>query len=136
MSEINQDFIEVSLGEITESQVESFRAATRANLSQIPLTFATRFRDAEYQWLDRLKVDMRHLLHADQEYVFHRALKVGDSISLKSWLSDRKERQRTGLKMQFFKLETEIRVGSEIVISTATTFVVKTPTPKTEGGGA
>lgn len=79
--------------------------------------------------MDRLKIDMRELLHTDQEYEFHSALKEGDTPTIYTRMQEYKERRG----LTFVALESEIRCGDRLAIVTRSAFVLRkageTPSP-------
>lgn len=107
---------------ITAEDVHAFRHATRTeNGTGMPLTFPTIYRRAEFQWLDHMKVDMRTLLHTEQVYHYHSSLKVGDVIQVVTRRTICKERRG----MLFVTLETTLRAGSEVRVTSETQFVIR-----------
>ncbi len=122
-TDIGQE-IRYELAPLSAEHIEDFRHATRTLFTQgIPLTFVTHFRRAEFNWLDRLKVNMRHLLHTDQAYEYVTPLKVGDKLVVTTKLVDIKERR--GLK--FVDLESRVMADKELRNICLTTFIVRTP---------
>lgn len=102
--------------------VERFRHATRTQYSQgVPPSFATRFRKAEFEFLDRFEVDMRELLHVDQEYEYFVPLTVGDALEVTTQIADMKDRRG----MYFVVLRTDIVSNQVKKIASHTTFVVR-----------
>lgn len=107
---------------LTAEEISAFRQATRTeNGKGLPLTFPTRYRRAEFQWLDEMKVDMRSLLHTEQAYQYHAELKVGDVLTVETRRTQCRERRG----MMFVTLETDIRSGGELKISSETQFVIR-----------
>jgi len=117
--------IEVKLPRVTEAQINAFRVATRTTYSGTPPTFATLFRDAEWKWLDRLKINMRDLLHSDQEYHYLQPLKAGDEPVVATKMKSHRERRG----MHFFTLETVISCNGVPKILAQTGFVVREGRP-------
>ncbi len=107
---------------VTLNQIENFAAATMAeHYFGLPLTFPTIFRAAEFKWLDRLKFDMRELLHTDQEYEYIAPLKEGDVPTIYTKITDFRERRG----MTFVQLESEVRCEEKLVIIARSSFVVR-----------
>jgi acyl-CoA thioesterase FadM len=107
---------------VTPKQIENFALATTSeHYSGFPLTFATIFRAAEFMWLDRLKFDMRELLHTDQEYEYIGSLKEGDVPTIYTRITDFRERRG----MTFVILESEVRCDEKLVILARSSFVVR-----------
>lgn len=113
---------------VSQSEVRSFIDATGSQyIKGIPPTLGTVFRKTEYDWLDRLEVDLKMLLHGDQEYEYVRPLKVGCKLSVRTKLDDVKERNTKLGKMQFVRVVTELLSDGEVAVIGKTTFVVRHP---------
>lgn len=107
---------------LTQGEVDAFRMATHTqSLSTIPLTLATKYRKAEFRWLSEMGVDMRRLLHTDQEYEYREPLKVGDSLKVITTRTD--VRERRGLL--FVTLETDLLCSGVTKVHSKTMFVVR-----------
>jgi hypothetical protein len=107
---------------ITRNQVEQFAAATGAEFhSGAPLTFPTILRATEFKWLDRLKIDMRGLLHTDMEYEYHSSFGEGDVPTVYCRMGDFRERRG----LTFVVLESEVRCGERLAIIARSSFVVR-----------
>lgn len=120
--EIDLSPVTFTVPALSEAQIQAFRNATRTeHAALVPLTFPTCFRKAEFDFLERFEVDMRDLLHVDQEYVYHSPFQVGDVLTVSTKVGDAKERRG----MLFVKLYTDISQGSQLRITSNTSFVVK-----------
>ena len=120
----NLDPIVTQLPAITAESVEAFRHATGTRhlpAGQVPLTYVTLFRAAEFEFVDRLTVSDQAVLHAEQEYRMVAPLQVGDeplvSTSVKSL------RSRAG--MTFLVMESTISCSGQIKLESTTTFVIR-----------
>lgn len=122
------EWLEVQEERVEADAVEKFRLATGTrHVTGMPPTFITLFRHAEYEWLNRLDVDMRHLLHAEQEYEYLRPLSVGDEPLVRTRLLEFRERRRPTEIMRFMKFESEMKVRGETILISRTIFVVRQP---------
>lgn len=74
-----------------------------------PPTFLTRCRKGEFELFQKLKIDLTHILHAEQEYQYEGALKSGDVIHYETVLTQVLEKQGSKTAMQFVTLETQFR---------------------------
>lgn len=118
------DVIRYQLEPLQASHIDAFRKATRTTHFQgMPPTFVTYFRWAEFQWLERLKVNMRHLLHTGQEYEYRGTFQPGDRPEIVTRIVEIRERRG----MKFVNAESEVRVNGEIRVVSHTSFVVSTP---------
>ena len=114
--------IPLRLSALTSEHVAAFRKATiTQHFGMIPPTFATYFRWPEFEWLKRLNVDFKQLLHTDQEYEYISPLRYGDIPEMATSLAGIKERR--GLK--FIRLETNVFVNGDLRLISRTTFVVR-----------
>lgn len=114
--------IELKLGRVTEQQISAFRHATRAQSRAIPPTLLTMFREPEFRWLEQLKVDLRGLLHTDQEYVYLKPIEVGDEPVATAKLVRFRERAGT----TFITVETSIVCQGTTKANSTANFVVRT----------
>lgn len=115
---------------VTRQQIDKFAQATCSeHFSDSPLTLPTVLRAAEFKWLDRLQVDMRELLHTDQEYEYIEALQEGDVPTVYTRISERRERRG----MVFVVLESEIRCNDKIAIIARSSFVVRSQSEVAQG---
>lgn len=122
IEQIQFEPISFSLSPITEKQVSDFRNATGTRFtSGVPVTFPTMFRKAEFQFLDLCEVDMRQLLHVDQEYEYVSPVEVGDVLDVSTKIESVRERRG----MYFFTLKTEISAGKKMKVISITQFVVR-----------
>jgi N-terminal half of MaoC dehydratase len=118
--------IEVEEKPISRQDLEAFASATLTqNSHSIPLTFPTTFRRPEFQWLDRLKVDMHQLLHTDQEYEYLTPLEVGDVPVIRTRISDFKERKVRQGRLAIVVLESEVSCQGVLKLRCLTTFVLR-----------
>lgn len=113
---------------VSRQSITQFVEATHSEHCGLdPLTFATIFRSTEFQWLDRLQVDLRQLLHTDQEYEFVAPLKEGDVPTIYTRVCEHKERKG----MRFVVLESEVRCDDQIKIVARSSFLLRSAV---EGG--
>lgn len=128
---VNMDPIVYEHVALTDSHLKLFLEATRTlTTKNFPLSFATIFRRAEFLWLERMKVDLRNLLHTDQVYEYVTAFQIGDvpkiSTKMLQW------RERRG--MVFVTLESDVTVSGARRVLATTTFVVRPTTQNTKAG--
>ncbi len=107
---------------VTRQSILRFVEATHSeHCADNPLTFPTIFRTTEFQWLERLKVDLRELLHTDQEYEYLSPIQVGDVPTVHTRISDYKERKG----MRFVVLESEVRCADRVALIARSSFVLR-----------
>jgi hypothetical protein len=126
IKEQSAERIRYALPPLDANDIEVFRAATRTAHWKVPPTFCTFLRWAEWRWLDRLTVDMRGLLHTEQEYEYLAPLAPGDVFEVSTVLAS--DRERRG--MRFVTLETTVEVRGRNVLVSRTSFVVRGAAPK------
>lgn len=111
---------------VTFEVLNAFRKATRAQYVRgISPTICTLFRLGEYEWLARLGIEIRELLHGDQEYEFFSPVIVGDPVRVITKLASWKERKMAERSMIFLGMESEIFNKETLVVRARTTFVVR-----------
>jgi len=113
--------IEFQAEPITTKDIELFSSATLSQHSSFPLTFPTRYRKAEFEFLILLNINMRNLLHTEQEYSYQSPLVVGDKPLVVSQLKENKERRG----MRFITIETQLICNGEKKVTSESTFVVR-----------
>lgn len=97
-----------------------FNDDSRGNL-YAPPTFPTTFGFA-LDLLSELNIDFLRLLHGEQEYVYFRPIKAGDTLVCTSRIADAYEKEGKKGPMKFIVLETEARdkqTNEPVVISRA-----------------
>ena len=107
---------------ITEAQVRAFHEAVGSTeTKEIPSTFATRYRKAEFEWLDKVDAELKGLLHTDQTFEILVPLKIGDTPEVSTSVLEAKNRR----SMRFFTLLTEVRCQGVLKVRSTTRFVVR-----------
>lgn len=66
-----------------------------------------------------LDLDYRRMLHGEQEFIYHRPIRIGDRLQCQMVVSDLYEREGKSGKMQFLVLDTEIKdeTGDLVAVS-------------------
>jgi len=101
---------------------EALRAATGSEHSPLfPHTFPTIFRKSEFGWLDDMKINMRNLLHTEQEYEYLTPFQVGDLPIVRTRVEN--VRERGG--MRFVTLVSEVTCSGELRALARSAFVVR-----------
>ena len=120
--------ISQTLPPITVERAEAFRRATRSDHSPkfVP-ALVTIFRQAEFQWLDRLKVDWHKLLHAEQHYEYYAPLPLDKPVTIDSRLANVRVRKSTAVALTFVEIETRVTCGV-LCVTALTNFVVREAT--------
>jgi len=121
-----EEIIEFGHFDVTSPLLDNFRSALGASsIEGMPPTFPTLFRKTEYDWLDRLNVNLKDLLHGDQEYLYHRNIRAGDRLHIKTAVTSIKERSVGGSKMRWIRVTTELFSDEALCVTGKTTFVAK-----------
>jgi len=111
----------------SEADIAAFENATGSQYTEMaPPTLATIFRWGEFRWLERMKVNMRHLLHTEQTYEFLTPIRAGQKHQVQTKLGEIRERRG----MRFVTLESTVSADGEIRLKSVTNFVVRSD----EGG--
>ncbi len=122
--DLNADLtpIRFTVGPITQEKLSQFNRAVRADYSVgTAPTFATTLRKGEFEFLERLRVNLMGLLHTDQEYQFVAPICEGDLLEVETKLSS--TRQKRG--MVFVSLESEVKVGVQVRVRSVSSFVLR-----------
>ena len=120
ISEVNVTPIVFEVGPLSESHLKEFRFATQTEFANhFPPTYPTVFRKAEFDFLDRFEVDMRLLLHVDQEYIYLVPLQLGDPLTVTTRVGEVKERRG----MYFVTLHTDFVSRGEAKVRSNTTLL-------------
>ena len=56
-----------------------------------------------------LKLDEKRMLHGEQEFIYHRPIRLGDRLICQSKVADLYEKEGNSGKMQFLVLDTEFK---------------------------
>lgn len=76
--------------------------------SAIP-TFFTIFRHGEFELLSKLQVELKQVLHAEQEYEFFTPLKAGEKVRFQTRLADVLEKKSKDVYLHFLIFETDFQ---------------------------
>ncbi len=118
--------IEFSGEEANPEGVASFRVATCSQYGKgIPLTYCTLFRHGEYAWLEKLGIEVRELLHGEQEYEFKEPLQVSKPLTVLTKLASIKERKTAQTSLAFVVLSSDVLCEGKVAVVSKTTFVVR-----------
>jgi hypothetical protein len=90
----------------------------------VPPTFATALRPNDAR--EGLDIDWTKLLHAEQEFSYHRPLRIGDRVTLVSRVAEAYVKQGKSGPMDFMVLEaTATSPNGDIVYTSRSTIVIK-----------
>ena len=92
------------------------RAAGHARIPAPP-TFAAALRPNDVR--AGMNIDMRKLLHAEQEYEYHRSLHAGDTVTLTQRVADIYEKSGKAGMMDFLVLETTATAADGAIVFVA-----------------
>ena len=117
--------------EVTESSIRAYREAVgdagRVDGLEAPPTYAMVYDyDAYWQlWQDQeVAMDVAHLVHGEQRFKFHRAVRPGDRIKASGRLSSVTRRGQ----MELVTYEIVSRDAEELPVSEATAlFIIRKP---------
>jgi acyl dehydratase len=103
---------------VDADRVERFRAAVGSNGASVPATFATVAEFSSFPAIvgdPELALDFSRVVHSEQEYAFKRALRVGETLRVRSRIAQ--ARARAG--QAFLTIETELVDGDGEVVGTS-----------------
>jgi predicted MarR family transcription regulator len=116
--------------EVTEASIRAYREAvgdTGSDTPEAPPTYAMVYAyDAYWQlWQDQeVAMDVAHLVHGEQRFVFHRAVRPGDRIKATGRLSNVSRRGQ----MELVTYEITSKDLEERLVSEATAlFIIRKP---------
>jgi len=121
--------------EITPERLRAFRTAIglTAGSHEVPPTYLTRFRQGEFELLERLGVPLQNVLHAEQDYQYFAPLRPGMKILYETVLANSFEKKGRAGSLHFLVTETRVRwAGSadpQPLVVCKTTIVAKGKTP-------
>jgi hypothetical protein len=122
-----EDSVVLEAPPVTDADIQAFCRATGTDHSpKMALTYPTRWRTTEFEWLGKLNIDMRSLLHTGQEYEFLHPLKAGEIPIIVTRMKSMKERGG----MRFITLESLVSFSGVVKVKSLSTFVVR---PDSEG---
>ena len=106
---------------VEPSHVEAFRRAVGDASGGVPLTFVTAAEFASFPAVvddPDLGLDFSRVLHADQEYVFERPLRIGETLTVRMRIAQIREKGAQA----FLTIETTLTDdgGSPVAIARAT----------------
>ena len=107
---------------LTQQRLKQFDSAVRALYSNVAApTYSTTFRKGEFEFLDRLRVNLRNLLHTEQDYEYFSTFQMGDVPEVETKLTSTKERRG----MVFVSLSTEVKVKKQLRVRCVSSFVLR-----------
>lgn len=74
---------------------------------EVPPSFLTRFRQGEFELLSRLGVELRQVLHAEQEYRWLAPLVADSQLDYRARLADVLSKGGKGGRLTFLKFDSE-----------------------------
>lgn len=82
-------------------------------LNHIP-TFLTRFRAGEFKFFDRMGIQLKDVLHGEQEYEYLKEVNCGETIFYQTTLISAPQKQIKETLMTFFLFETLVSGNREM----------------------
>jgi hypothetical protein len=122
--DLNADLtpIKFTADTLTQQRLKQFDSAVRAHYSNVAApTYSTTFRKGEFEFLDRLRVNLRNLLHTEQDYEYFSTFQMGDVPEVETKLTSTKERRG----MVFVSLSTEVKVKNQLRVRCVSSFVLR-----------
>jgi hypothetical protein len=107
---------------LTEKRLSDFKRAIGAGYTSIVApSYGTTFRKGEFDLLDTLKVDLKKLLHTEQNYEYFAPFEIGDIPEVETQMVSAKERRG----MVFVHLETRVSVKGELKLKSTSSFILR-----------
>ena len=113
--------------EATTENIAAFSEVLGSTRSAVSPTFLTRCRKGEFELFTKLGVELRQVLHAEQEYTYLNDLQAGDDLVYETKLSQANMKTGSSGIMQFLTLESQVdaeRRGEKIPVAISKTTVV------------
>lgn len=121
--------IKFTAATITKDRVELFKSAVRLQYTEgIPPTYATTFRKGEFAFLDRFHVNLKNLLHTDQQYEYITPFCLDDIPEVTTEFVSTKERRG----MIFVSIKSQVKVKDQIRVYFTSSFVLRETKKGTE----
>ncbi|MEK3937174.1 MaoC family dehydratase N-terminal domain-containing protein [Sporosarcina sp. FSL W7-1349] len=76
-----------------------------------------------------LDLDYRRMLHGEQEFIYHRPIRLGDRLECQMVVSDLYERKGKSGPMQFLVLDTEIKDETGELVAVSRSNIIYRPLP-------
>jgi acyl dehydratase len=108
---------------VDEKRVALFREAVGESGRIVPPTFATAAEFAVMPFIvgdAELGLDFTRVVHAEQEYVWHRPFRMGEALTVRSRVASIRQKAGNG----FLTIETEVRdEGGQLVVLARATMI-------------
>ncbi|MBN23184.1 MAG: hypothetical protein CL678_18000 [Bdellovibrionaceae bacterium] len=101
---------------IDSDRVDAFRNAIESNCKKIPPTYVTIFRDGEFELLDKLKIPLNQILHAEQEYEYIEDLILNENYTVQTVFVKCVEKKGKSGRMAFLTFESRINLNEKTVL--------------------
>lgn len=119
---------------LSETEMRDFATCIHATvgatfhspISSAPIpTLFTIFRAGEFELVNRYGVELKQILHAEQEYEIFQTLFPGEEISYLTTLSSVNEKKGKGAVLAFLAFETDfVRTGDAVKVASARSTMV------------
>lgn len=118
----------------SEARLRAFAHAVRAPSSADLPTFFTCWRAGEFELLDRMGIQLKQVLHGEQEYEFLAPIATGATVEFRTRLKDCMEKQGRGYALHFLVFETDFRQsGGERLAYARSTIIFREPIAEEAG---
>lgn len=77
-----------------------------------------------------LKLDFKRMLHGEQEFIYHKPVRIGDRLECKMTVTDVYERTGKSGMMQFLVLDTEMKTEDGVLAAIARNTIIYRPAQK------
>lgn len=111
---------------VNAAEVDAFRKAVgSSNQKDVPTTFITRWREGEFEILNRLGISLSSVLHGEQEYQFTQPIEQGKTYEFETILTRVMEKKSSRALMQFLYFESEIvEPGTQSGVARSITLII------------
>jgi hypothetical protein len=106
------------------AQVMGVSLVEGATLDELP-TFQTIFREGEFQLLEDMKLELKDVLHGEQEYEWLHSIPVGANLTYRTQLKQVTEKKGKGSNLFFFLFETEVENEGTLHVRCLSTIIFR-----------
>ncbi len=112
--------------EVTEKMLKAFCSAVGAEYTgEAPPTYMTRYRQGEFELLQKNGVPLTSILHGEQEYEYFAPIKPGMKVEYETKITKSHEKKGSSGSMHFLVFETSVKESGKALGLAKTTIVVR-----------
>lgn len=92
-------------------------------------TYLSRLRQGEFELLTTMGIELKQVLHGEQEYEYHKPIRLDDVLSFETLLHSVSSKKTKAFWLHICTLETLYyrKTTQELLASSMTTFIIRVP---------